>query len=95
MIRTPKLPFIESIASLPVLAITTLSIIIGTIIPYTFLGNSLGMSRLPYTYFPWLLGIVVCYMVLATIMKSVFRKNVYKFIYLFRIIVIYIVLLYK
>lgn len=75
MIRTPKLPFIESIASLPVLAITTLSIIIGTIIPYTFLGNSLGMSRLPYTYFPWLLGIVVCYMVLATIMKSVFRKH--------------------
>ena len=75
MIRTPKLPFIESIASLPVLAITTLSIIIGTVIPYTFLGNSLGMSRLPYTYFPWLLGIVVFYMVLATIMKSVFRKH--------------------
>ena len=75
MIRTPKLPFIESIASLPVLAITTLSIIIGTVIPYTFLGNSLGMSRLPYAYFPWLLGIVVCYMVLATIMKSVFRKH--------------------
>ena len=49
--------------------------IIGTVIPYTFLGNSLGMSRLPYTYFPWLLGIVVCYMVLATIMKSVFRKH--------------------
>ena len=48
MIRTPKLPFIESIASLPVLAITTLSIIIGTVIPYTFLENSLGMSRLPY-----------------------------------------------
>ena len=75
MIRTPKLPFIQSRASLPVLAITTLAIIVGTVIPYTFLGTSLGMTALPYTYFPWLLGIVICYMVLATIMKNVFRKH--------------------
>lgn len=74
MIRTPKLPFIQSRASLPVLAVTTLAIIVGTVIPYTFLGTSLGMTALPYTYFPWLLGIVICYMVLATAMKNAFRK---------------------
>lgn len=56
------------------LAVTTLAIIVGTVIPYTFLGTSLGITALPYTYFPWLLGIVICYMVLATVMKNAFRK---------------------
>ena len=42
MIRTPKVPFIQSRASLPVLVITTIAIIVGTVIPYTPLGAGFG-----------------------------------------------------
>ena len=47
MIRTPKIPFIQSRASLPVLTLTTIAIFIGTIIPYTNFGKILGMSPMP------------------------------------------------
>lgn len=75
MIRTPKIPFIQSRASLPVLAITTLSIAIGTSIPYTAFGAGLGMSPLPLTYFPWLVSMILAYMVLATIIKNLYIKR--------------------
>ncbi|MEI7884837.1 MAG: magnesium-translocating P-type ATPase [Clostridia bacterium] len=75
MIRTPKIPFIQSRASLPVLLLTTLSIMVGTIIPYTAFGASIGMSAMPLSYFPWLAGMILCYMVLATFLKTMYRKR--------------------
>ncbi|MEG2441406.1 MAG: magnesium-translocating P-type ATPase [Acetivibrio sp.] len=75
MIRTPKIPFIQSRASLPVLSITTIAIAIGTVIPYTAFGAGLGMSPLPVFYFPWLIGMILGYMVLATIMKKLYIKK--------------------
>ncbi|MBM6838733.1 cation transporting ATPase C-terminal domain-containing protein, partial [Clostridium saudiense] len=62
MIRTEKIPFIQSRASLPVIIITTMSIFIGTIIPYTKLGLALGMYAMPAIYFIWLLAIILAYM---------------------------------
>ncbi|MEG1322864.1 MAG: HAD-IC family P-type ATPase, partial [Ruthenibacterium sp.] len=75
MIRTPKIPFIQSRASLPVLGVTTLAITIGTVIPYTVFGTWLGMSPLPLVYFPWLIGMILGYMALATTMKKVYIKR--------------------
>lgn len=75
MIRTPKVPFIQSRASFYVLITTTLSIIVGTIIPYTPLGVKLGMYPMPAIYFGWLVAIIVCYMVLVTILKKVYVKK--------------------
>ncbi|MEG0794097.1 MAG: magnesium-translocating P-type ATPase [Anaerovoracaceae bacterium] len=75
MIRTPKIPFIQSRASLPVLCITTIAITIGTIIPYTPFGRGLEMFPLPVSYFPWLIGMILCYMALATVMKKVYIKK--------------------
>jgi Mg2+-importing ATPase len=75
MIRTPKIPFVQSKASFSVLTITTLSIIVGTIIPYTRLGTKLGMYPMPGIYFQWLIAIIVCYMVLVTILKKVYVKK--------------------
>jgi len=75
MIRTPKIPFIQSRASFPVLLLTTLSITVGTIIPYTHFGKAIGMSGMQLSYFPWLAGMILCYMGLATFLKSmVIRK---------------------
>ena len=75
MIRTPKLPFIQSRASLPVLVVTTIAIIIGTVIPYTPLGAGLDMVALPAIYFAWLAGIIFAYMVLITVVKKIFVKK--------------------
>lgn len=38
-------------ASLPVLILTRISISIGTIVPYTNLGKTLGMEPMPAVYF--------------------------------------------
>ncbi len=74
-LRTPKLPFIESRASLKVILVTSLGIAVGTILPFTGVGAVLGMLPLPWFYFPWLIASMVGYMVLATLMKKVFIKK--------------------
>jgi Mg2+-importing ATPase len=75
MIRTPKIPFIQSRASLPVVLLTTASITVGTIIPYTPLGKAIGMYPMPVMYFPWLIGMILCYMMLATLLKKMFIRK--------------------
>jgi len=75
MIRTPRIPFIHSRASGQVALLTTLGIAVGTILPYTFLGEALRMTRLPLIYFPYLCGIILAYMLLATLMKKVFVRR--------------------
>ena len=72
MIRTPKIPFIQSRASGQVALLTTLGIAAGTIIPYTWLGKQLDMTHLPPVYFAWLVATIFAYMILATIMKKIF-----------------------
>jgi len=72
MIRTPRLPFIHSRASANVTLLTTLGIAAGTIIPYTWLGAQLEMTRLPLIFFYYLGAIILAYMLLATAMKKVF-----------------------
>ena len=75
MIRTSKIPFIQSTASLPVLLLTSASIAVGTIIPYTQFGKILGMSAMPIAYFPWLIGTILCYMLLATFLKTMYKRR--------------------
>jgi Mg2+-importing ATPase len=72
MIRTPKIPFIRSRASINVILLTTLGIAAGTIIPYTWLGMRLEMTPLPLIFFYYLGAILLGYMLLATAMKKVF-----------------------
>lgn len=75
MIRTPKIPFIQSRASIPVLLFTSASIAVGTVVPYTSFGKALGMSKIPAIYFPWLIGMILCYMLLATFMKTMYKRK--------------------
>lgn len=53
MIRTRKIPFIQSIAATPVLLLTGTIMAIGIAIPFTAFGASVGMTPLPASYFPW------------------------------------------
>jgi Mg2+-importing ATPase len=76
MIRTPKIPFLHSRASAPLLFMTSAAIAVGTYIPYTIFGQTMGMSGMPKTYFPWLIGMILCYMALASFLKAMYiRKN--------------------
>lgn len=75
MIRTPKIPFIQSHASLSVTLLTFTGIAALTIIPFTKLGASIGLAALPPVYFAWLALTIFLYMVLATVFKKIFIRR--------------------
>ena len=75
MIRTPKIPFVQSRASAPVTALSLLGIAVVTVIPFTPLSRGLELAALPPVYFLWLTGIVAGYMALATVMKKIYIRR--------------------
>ena len=75
MIRTQKIPFIQSIATAPVVFTTVLVMLAGIILPFTPVGHSIGLVSLPWTYFPWLLAILLSYSVLTQIIKTWYIKR--------------------
>ncbi len=75
MIRTRKIPFLQSSAAAPVLGLTTAIIAIGLAIPYTALGRKLGMVELPLQYFGWLAATVVAYCALTQLVKVVYMHR--------------------
>ena len=75
MIRTPKLPFIQSRASAPLTLLTMMGITILTIIPFTPFGAMLGFTALPAAYFAYLIPCILLYMVLATSLKKAYARH--------------------
>jgi Mg2+-importing ATPase len=75
MIRTRKIPFLQSVAAAPVLALTTAIIIIGMLVPYMGIGAKIGMVALPGVYFGWLVLTVLTYCVLTQLMKLVYIRR--------------------
>ena len=75
MIRTPKLPFIQSRASAPVTFLTMTGITVLTIIPFTVFGTMLGFVALPATYFAYLIPCILLYMILATSLKKAYVRH--------------------
>jgi len=75
MLRTPKLPFIQSRASWQVVGLTTLGVAVGTVIPFTPVGGWLSMVAPPGLYFALLAATIICYMALATLFKGLFVRR--------------------
>lgn len=75
MIRTPKVPFIQSRASAPVTLLTFMGIAVLTIIPFTGFGTMLGFVALPASYFLYLIPCILLYMVLATSLKKAYVRH--------------------
>lgn len=75
MIRTPKIPFVQSRASAPVTFLTFAGIAVVTLIPFTPLGAALELTALPGVYFVWLAAIVAGYMLLATVVKKLYVRR--------------------
>ncbi|MCX7883535.1 MAG: magnesium-translocating P-type ATPase [Caloramator sp.] len=75
MIRTKKIPFIQSRATAPVLLLTGAIMIAGICIPFTPFGTSVGLSALPLSYFPYLIGILLSYCILTQLIKTLYIKK--------------------
>jgi len=75
MIRTPKLPFIQSRAAWPLLIMTGLIMLIGICLPMSPLAGYFKLQALPGSYFPWLAAIVLGYALLTTLMKTLYIRK--------------------
>lgn len=75
MIRTRKIPFIQSWATAPVVALTSLIMAIGIFIPFSPFAHALKMQPLPLSFFPWLTAILLSYCFLTQIIKNWFIKK--------------------
>ncbi len=75
MIRTPKLPFIQSRAAAPLTLLTGLGIGALTLIPFTPLAPALGFAALPPVFFAHLIPCILLYMVLATVLKKTYIRR--------------------
>ncbi|OLF53953.1 magnesium-translocating P-type ATPase [Pseudomonas chlororaphis] len=75
MLRTQKIPFIQSTAALPVMLMTGLVMALGIYVPFSPLGEMVGLVPLPWEYFPWLVGTLLCYCVVAQTMKTLYIRR--------------------
>ncbi|EAF5884197.1 magnesium-translocating P-type ATPase [Listeria monocytogenes] len=75
MIRTEKIPFIQSRAAAPVMIATLIVMALGIVIPFTGFGHSIGFVSLPGSYFPWLILILVGYMATMQLVKTLYIRK--------------------
>ncbi len=69
MIRTPKLPFIESRAATPLMVMTLTIMALGIWLPMGPLADYFKLQALPAAYFAWLVAILLAYSALTTVLK--------------------------
>ncbi len=75
MIRTRRIPFVQSRAAWPLFAMTLLVMAIGIALPFSPLASYLQLEALPLSYFPWLVAILVGYMTFTQMVKGVFTRR--------------------
>lgn len=75
MLRTRRIPFIQSTAAFPVLVMTILVSATGIYIPFSSFGTIIGLTPLPWSYFPWLVATLVAYCCVAQMMKMIYIRK--------------------
>ncbi|WOO31224.1 magnesium-translocating P-type ATPase [Diaphorobacter limosus] len=75
LIRSPKLPFIESRASLPLMAMTLAIVTVGLFLPMGPLAHYFKLQALPPLYFALLPLTMLGYMALTQAMKGFYRRR--------------------
>jgi len=75
MVRSPRLPFIQSRASAPLMAMTLLIVTVGLWLPNGPLAGYFKLQALPWAYYPWLGAILLGYCTLVTLMKRVYVRR--------------------
>jgi Mg2+-importing ATPase len=69
MIRTEKIPLVQSRAAPQVVALTTMVMAAGIALPFSPIGAAVGLRPLPGVYFAWLVAILLGYCVLTQRVK--------------------------
>jgi Mg2+-importing ATPase len=76
MIRTRKIPFIQSIASPSMIFMMVLILTIGFTFPmFPPFAEYMQMQALPPSYFIWLFGLVGGYLWLTQFMKNIYARK--------------------
>ncbi|MBI3381791.1 MAG: magnesium-translocating P-type ATPase [Aquabacterium sp.] len=75
IIRTGRLPFVQSRASKALLGTTLAVCAIGVYLPYSSLASSLGLVALPWHYWPALAAILVSYLLVTTVLTRWLRRR--------------------
>ena len=75
IIRTAKIPFIESHASPALIATTIVISAVGIMLPFTWVGAALGFTPLPWLYWPLVGSMLLVYAVLTHLVKVWFVRR--------------------
>jgi Mg2+-importing ATPase len=75
VIRTNKIPFIQSRASRPLLLTSLAIVALGALLPISPLAGVLGFTPLPLLYWAFLMGMLVAYVVLTQSVKVWFIRR--------------------
>jgi Mg2+-importing ATPase len=75
MLRTRRIPFIQSTASLPVLLSTSVAIFVGCWLPFSPLAGALGFISLDHSYWLWLVATMFGYMMLTQVVKTLYIRR--------------------
>ncbi len=72
LIRTEKLPFVQSRPSMPLFLSTFIVVVLALAIGFTGLSVGFDMYRLPVQFIPWLALILIGYLAAVQMMKKVY-----------------------
>ncbi len=75
IIRTRRIPFVQSSASKPMLFTTLMVMALGVWLPFSPFARFLGFTPLPAVFFLWLAGFLVTYAVLTHVVKTWFGRR--------------------
>ncbi|KGD96220.1 magnesium ABC transporter ATPase [Achromobacter sp. RTa] len=75
MIRTRKIPFLQSRAAWPLMGMTLMVVTLGLLLPFSPLAEYFQLQALPWSYFPWLVGILFGYCVLTQLLKGIWVRR--------------------
>lgn len=75
LLRTRRLPFVQSRPAPPVLFVTGAGIALYTLLPYTPLGGILGLTAMPPMYFAFLAAVVLVYLSVVTAAKTIYVRR--------------------
>ncbi len=75
IIRTAKIPFLESRASTALIATSAIICAIGVVLPFTPIGQALKFTPLPPLYWPILAGFLLTYAIMTQLVKVWFVRR--------------------
>ena len=75
MIRTRKIPFLQSRAAWPLVLTTLMVMAVGIYLPYSPIAPPLHLTALPASYFGWLAATLLSYAALTQVVKTWFARR--------------------